>query len=79
MTREEMLTRIGELQFVCVELNLYLDTHPLDADAAQDYRSYSAMLGELTAAYERQFGPLMGFGVSSTDAGSWVNDPWPFE
>ncbi|MBQ3938951.1 MAG: spore coat protein CotJB, partial [Clostridia bacterium] len=37
MTREELLNRISEIQFVCVELNLYLDTHPDDANAAADY------------------------------------------
>ena len=41
MTKCELLTRISEIQFVCVELNLYIDTHPDDADALSDYYHYS--------------------------------------
>ena len=44
MTKCELLTRISEIQFVCVELNLYIDTHPDDADALSDYYHYSTML-----------------------------------
>ena len=33
MTRCELLKTISEYQFVAVELNLYLDTHPGDAAA----------------------------------------------
>ncbi len=79
MTREELLARIGEIRFVCVELNLYLDTHPNDTEAAEDYYNYSVMLKELITSYEQQFGPLMGFGSSATNVGSWVDSPWPFE
>lgn len=79
MNKKELLERISEVQFVCVELNLYIDTHPDDADALNDYRSYSAMLKSLIGTYEQQYGPLMGFGHSDTDAGSWVCSCWPFE
>ena len=37
MTKCELLRKISEYQFVAVELNLYLDTHPCDADARSDY------------------------------------------
>ena len=79
MDREELLARLSEVQFVCVELNLYLDTHPDDADALADYRGYSGMLSQLIGEYEAQYGPLMGFGHSDPNAGCWVNGGWPFE
>lgn len=79
MERKELLERISEIQFVCVELNLYIDTHPDDADALSDYRTYSVMLAELISAYEEQYGPLLGFGHSPAAVGSWVNSEWPFE
>lgn len=79
MTREELLNRISEIQFVCVELNLYLDTHPDDANAAADYYSYSVMLNGLIKSYEQQYGPLLGFGHSAAAEGSWVCSQWPFE
>ena len=78
MTREELLERIGEIQFVCVELNLYIDTHPGDSEALEDYYNYSVMLKGLIEAYEQQYGPLMGFGHSATQTGSWTVGGWPF-
>ena len=50
MTRCELLKTISEYQFVAVELNLYLDTHPGDAAARSDYLYYSTRLKELIAA-----------------------------
>ncbi|MDF2930417.1 MAG: CotJB protein [Anaerospora sp.] len=32
-----MLEKVLEIQFVAIELNLYLDTHPCDQDALNDY------------------------------------------
>ena len=57
MTKCELLTRISEIQFVCVELNLYIDTHPDDADALSDYYHYSTMLKSLIP----QRRPAVGF------------------
>ena len=79
MTKCELLTRISEIQFVWVELNLYIDTHPDDADALSDYYHYSTMLKSLIESYEQQYGPLLGFGHSATQTGSWVCSEWPFE
>ncbi|MBR6429410.1 MAG: spore coat protein CotJB [Clostridia bacterium] len=79
MSESELLTRIGEVQFVCVELNLYLDTHPADAAARTDYLSYSGLLAQLISEYEREYGPLMGFGHSQAEEGCWVCSKWPWE
>lgn len=32
-----MLMKLQEMQFVALELNLYLDTHPCDKDALNDF------------------------------------------
>ena len=79
MSKCELLSRIDEIQFVCVELNLYLDTHPEDEAAQADYMSYSNELTSLIAAYERQYGPLLNFGHSDSGEGSWVYSKWPWE
>lgn len=79
MSKEELLTKISEIQFVCVELNLYIDTHPNDTAALEDYYAYSVMLEDLIKKYEALYGPLMGFGHSPTREGSWVCSCWPFE
>ncbi len=79
LTQNELQTRICEVQFVCIELNLYLDTHPADEDARSDYYHYSLVLNELIEEYETQYGPLLGFGHSATDVGCWVCSAWPWE
>lgn len=79
MTEKELLNRISEVQFVCVELGLYLDTHPADAEAKADMFAYSKLLRELMSDYEASYGPVMGFGNSPTDKGCWVMSDWPWE
>lgn len=76
---QSLLEKIGEARFACVELRLYLDTHPDDAIAQADYLAYSLKLQQLIGRYEQQYGPLMNFGQSPTDAGSWVYQKWPWE
>ena len=79
MSQCELMNKISEVQFVCIELNLYLDTHPGDAAAREDYYSYSRLLRELVTRYEAEYGPLLGFGNSPTNAGCWVCSDWPWE
>ena len=79
MNKNELVNAIYEVQFVCVELNLYIDTHPADADALADYHRYAEILASLVSEYEQQYGPLHGFGHSTTEAGSWVCSAWPWE
>ena len=78
-SKEQLLNMISQTQFVCVELNLYLDTHPDDEDARSDYLCYSEKLMELIGRYEELYGPLENFGHSPTEAGCWVRSEWPWE
>lgn len=59
---QALLNKIGEARFACVELRLYLDTHPDDATAKADYLAYSVKLQQLIDQYEQQCGPLINFG-----------------
>ena len=77
--RLALLKKIGEARFTCVELNLYLDTHPDDMAARADFNSYSDKLQALLDTYPGTYGPLMNFGQCALDAGSWVRSPWPWE
>ncbi len=79
MTEQNLLTRIREARFASVELQLYLDTHPDDEAAAADYRSYAEKLNLLLDRYEQSYGPLLNFGQSVSDTGSWVYQQWPWQ
>lgn len=74
-----LLSSICQYQFVCIELNLYLDTHPDDEAARADYLCYSEKLQSLISEYEATYGPLMNFGHSPTDVGCYVTSEWPWE
>ena len=76
---QTLLMKIGEARFACVELQLYLDTHPEDADARSDFNSYANALDRLCAEYTQTYGPLENFGNSTHDAGSWVYQKWPWQ
>jgi spore coat protein JB len=76
-----MLKKIQEMQFVAVELNLYLDTHPCDVEAINDFNCAVKMLEKRKQAYQDEFGPLFnfGFGGYSEEPWQWVESPWPWE
>ncbi|MDL2218266.1 spore coat protein CotJB [Christensenellaceae bacterium OttesenSCG-928-M15] len=77
--RHALLKSISEFEFVCVELNEYLDTHPADKKARADYVCYSKKLASLIKEYETAYGPLKNFGHSPTEAGCWICSKWPWE
>jgi len=76
----DLLKKIMELEFACQDLNLYLDTHPEDQKALQDYNYYSGQLAMVKQQYSQYYGPLMVFGhCQSQYPWKWVEDPWPWE
>lgn len=74
-----LMNKISEYQFVCVELNLYLNTHPDDEAARDDYLCYSKRLNALIDQYDELYGPLMNFGHSPTVTGCYATTKWPWE
>jgi len=79
MTQQALLMKISECQFVCIELQLYLNTHPEDEDARADMFCYAEKLKLLIHKYESMYGPLLNFGHSPTKTGCWVKSKWPWE
>lgn len=78
--RRNMLRDIQELEFSCVELNLYLDNHPDCERALADYNMYTEKLINLKNIFEMKYGPLANFGSSpSRFPWQWVEEPWPWE
>ncbi|WP_246050032.1 spore coat protein CotJB [Aquibacillus sediminis] len=74
------LEQIQAIDFVIVELNLYLDTHPHDYQAIQQYNQCTYESKRLKKQFEKQFGPLMHFGRSySNYPWNWDDTPWPWQ
>lgn len=80
VSRVEMLRKIQQLEFAVVELNLYLDNHPTNAKAIEDFNKFTEELMKLKKEYETKFRMLTNFGYSKADpCWSWVDEPWPWE
>ncbi|WP_105619954.1 spore coat protein CotJB [Vallitalea okinawensis] len=78
--REHLMRQIQELGFACLDLNLYLDTHPDCKEALIYYNRLCCQLDKATKMYEMHFGPLTNFGHStSTYPWQWEEGPWPWE
>ena len=71
------LAELQALEFVVLELGIYLDTHPEDEEAFQLYRQYVAMERSAKAAYEDANGPLMKDSTANYESYRWLRDPWP--
>ncbi|MEX2104732.1 MAG: spore coat protein CotJB [Bacilli bacterium] len=76
----ELLQEIQAVDFVLVELTLYLDTHPCDQCAIQQFNENVAKAAELKHQFQCQFGPLYQYGNSySTYPWTWSESPWPWQ
>lgn len=78
--RRRMLNEIGKIDFVIVELNLYLDTHPFDQQALERIRYFQDMKRKLVREYTMNFGPLMRDCMDdNAREWKWALQDWPWE
>ncbi|RPK09584.1 spore coat protein CotJB [Priestia endophytica] len=74
------LKEIQAIDFVLVELTLYLDTHPSDQQALLQFNECAKYAKKLKRSFETKFGPIQQYGNSYTDAKwSWGTMPWPWQ
>ena len=55
----ELLEQIMAIDFMVVDLNLYLNTHPMDKDALAKYNSFAMQSKMLRESYERLYGLII--------------------
>ncbi|KAB2951980.1 spore coat protein CotJB [Heliorestis acidaminivorans] len=76
----DLLKRIMELDFVLLELNLFLDTHPDDQAALRDFAKVQEEVKRLKLAYEQKYGLLTIYGYCPERyPWNWIETPWPWE
>ena len=77
--RSELMQKIMQCEFICIDINLYLDTHPCDERALSDYNCYAEQLRVLKDMYVSKYGPLQNFGNSISEGSwKWIDQPWPW-
>jgi len=74
-----LLRQIQEMEFVAIELQLYLDTHPCDQDAINDYNCAIEKIDKLMEEYTAQYGSLSAQGMHGYEKWLWSDSPWPWE
>lgn len=80
MSRERLMKRITLAGFAMTDTNLYLDTHPGDAEAIRYFNEQSRIYNEALGEYSRRFGPLTVAHAHHSDRRwEWINQPWPWE
>ncbi|TDL31540.1 spore coat protein CotJB [Jeotgalibacillus sp. S-D1] len=76
----QQLEEIQAVDFVVYELVLYLDTHPNDSQAIQQYNQYAQYSKQLKTQFEALFGPLQfGTAVKNKQEWEWSTQPWPWQ
>jgi spore coat protein JB len=76
----QLMEEIQAVDFVLVELTLYLDTHQTDQQAMQQFNQFAQYSKQIKQQFESEFGPLLQYGNSYTDANwSWGTSPWPWQ
>lgn len=81
MDRDTLLKTLTELDFIAVDLGLFLNTHPDDTEAITAYQQVITAADAVRMKYEEAFGPLCSFRSYASDAETWQwkNNPWPWQ
>ena len=78
--RENLMRRIQIADFAVREAGLYLDTHPMDAQALQYFNKQSALMKAASEEYVNKYGPInMTDQKADSKVFDWVKGPWPWE
>ena len=76
----EMLEQLQAVDFVLVELNLYLNTHPNDLKSIEQYNRLAQERAVLAKQFQELYGPLTNFGHAYTRYPfEWSQPPWPWQ
>ena len=73
------LNRLRALDFVLLELGLYLDTHPFDKEAVELFRNLSEEERSLRAQYQEDNAPLTMKHAMQKGSYVWWKGPWPWQ
>ncbi len=79
MNKEELLKSLMALDFMAVDLGLYLDTHPDSEEALAEYDRIIKSADTVREQYETEYGPLCSFRSYAYGQWNWIDNPWPWK
>lgn len=74
-----MLNDISIVDFVLVDLSLYLDTHPFDQEAMEYFNHYVRTKNKMSRDFSMRFFPLTKDLAESNKEWRWGAAPLPWE
>lgn len=77
--QEKLLKDVMAADFTVIDLNLYLDTHPMDQRTIVYYNNCVQRAKMLRETYERTYSPLTAFTPYNRYPWQWIDSPWPWE
>jgi len=78
--REMMLKELMELDLRLYDLLLYLDTHPFEHKAVDEYNKSANKCKAMTQHFEKLYGPLtISDKDNNTTPWEWIKSPWPWQ
>ncbi len=82
MARKDRCTALYEISmvdFLLMDMKLYLNTHPNDKNAIEYYQHYAKILKDLRDAYAANFGPLFAEQSNGSKEWDWCSEPHAWE
>lgn len=77
--QQRMLNDIGIVDFILVELMLFLDTHPTSREAMEYFNHYARIKNKMMKEFSMRFYPLSKEYAESTTDWRWGDAPLPWE
>ncbi len=77
--RCEAMKKVMEADFVAYELQLFLDTHPEDAQAMEKYTEAVKCATSARRDYETNFGPITAASAAGKLPWQWISSPWNWQ
>lgn len=78
--RSEMLKKVQQLNFVMLDVGLYLNNQPENPAALALFKKYQELHRQAKREFEDTYGPLNYDGINvERDGWSWIRKPWPWE
>lgn len=77
--KNELLRAVQSADFLALDLQLYLNTHPNCLRALKLYRQTVADAERLRKQYEEKYGPLTAMASVDENQWKWIKNPWTWE
>jgi len=77
--RDELLNQLTALDFMAVDLHLFLNTHPNNEEVICKYNEIIKLADTVRCKYEKLYGPLCSFRSLSKSDFTWIDNPWPWQ